>query len=192
MTNARPSSMPGATSPRWPAALFVAALSWRGIVLLIAKFERLALNVALVCRPIEVGVEFFTAGLPAVNKLTIHILAAVAQEEVRMTSARMKAAQGAPKARGATLGNPHLRPGTRRQAFAAHRLTAKVITAKARRYSAAMAQVIRLTLAEGATSLAAIAAAMTTRGVSSPSGRGGWHIRSNLNPRSGTNRQQHR
>jgi hypothetical protein len=71
MTKARPSSMPGATSPRWPAAGFLATLSRRGIVLLInAKLERLARNVAFVCRLLEAGVEFVAADLPTVNKPT--------------------------------------------------------------------------------------------------------------------------
>ena len=57
MTNARPSSMPGATSPRWPAAGFLATLGRPGIVLLIAKLERSARNVALLCRLLEAGVD---------------------------------------------------------------------------------------------------------------------------------------
>ena len=108
-----------------------------------------------------------------------------------MTSARMQAALAAAKARGVRLGNPHLRPGTRERGFAANRVAATVITAKVRRYAADMAPVIRSTRAEGATSRAAIAAALTARGVPSPSGRGGWLIRSTLNPPSGMNRQQH-
>ena len=191
MTNARPSSMPGATCPRWPAPLFVATLSPPGIVLLIAKFERLARNVAWVCRPMEAGVEFIAADIPTVHKLTINTLAAVADEEARMTSARMKAALATAQARGVRPSNPHQRPGTREQAFVANRVAAKVIIAKARRDAADMAPAIRLTLAEGATSLAAIAAALTARSVPRPSGRGGWLIRTTLNPPSGTNRQQH-
>ena len=34
MTNARPSPTPGATSPRWSAAAFLATLGRRGVVLL--------------------------------------------------------------------------------------------------------------------------------------------------------------
>jgi len=105
MINARPSSIPGATSPRWTAAGFLATLGRRGIVLLIAKLKRLARNVALVCRPIEAGVEFIAADLQTVNKLTIHIPAAVAEKEARMTSARMNAALAA-KARGILTCDP--------------------------------------------------------------------------------------
>jgi DNA invertase Pin-like site-specific DNA recombinase len=114
----------------------------------------------------------------------------VAEGEACITSARMQAALAAAKARGARLGNSHLRPGTFEQAFAPNRVAAKIITSKARRYAADMAPVIRLTRAEGVTSLAAIAAARTALGVLSPSGRGGWLVTTTLNPPPVTNRQQ--
>ena len=191
MTNARPSSMPGGTSPRWPAAGFLATRGRRGIVLLIAKLERPARNVALVCRLPEAGVEFIAADIPTVHKLTINTLAAVADEEARMTSARMKAALATAQARGVRPSNPHQRPGTREQAFVANRVAAKVHPRQGLPLSRNMAPVIRLTRAGGATSLAAIAPALTAQGVASLSGRGGCLIRTILNPQSGTNRQQH-
>ncbi len=43
----------------------------------------------------ESGVAFVAADLPAVNRLTVHILAAVAEEEARLISARTKAALAA-------------------------------------------------------------------------------------------------
>ena len=73
-------------------------------VLLLAKLDRLARNVAFVSGLMESGVEFVAADMPTVNRLTIHILAAVAEEEARMISARTKAALAAAKARGVVLG----------------------------------------------------------------------------------------
>ena len=54
----------------------------------------------------ESGVEFVAVDNPHANKLTIHILAAVAQHEREMISARTKAALQAAKKRGQRLGNP--------------------------------------------------------------------------------------
>jgi len=52
----------------------------------------------------ESGVEFQAVDMPYVNKLTIHILAAVAEHEREAISERTKAALGAAKARGTKLG----------------------------------------------------------------------------------------
>jgi DNA invertase Pin-like site-specific DNA recombinase len=60
-----------------------------------AWIETVAANPALVC-----------ASMPYANKLTIHILAAVAEHEREAISERTKAALGAAKARGTELGNP--------------------------------------------------------------------------------------
>ena len=103
----------GRKSNRAQLAAALAACRGRRAVLLIAKLDRLARNVAFVSRLMEAGVEFVAADMPTVNRLTIHILAAVAEEEARMISARTKAALTAAKARGVKLGNPNLQPGTR-------------------------------------------------------------------------------
>ena len=87
------------------AAALAACRSGR-TTLVIAKLDRLARNVAFVSNLMESGVEFVAADMPAVNRLTVHILAAVAEEEARMISARTKAALAAAKARGVQLGNP--------------------------------------------------------------------------------------
>ena len=75
-------------------------------VLLIAKLDRLARNVAFISALMESKTSFVCVDLPQVTPLTLHILAAVAEEEARNTSARTKAALKAAKARGVKLGAP--------------------------------------------------------------------------------------
>jgi DNA invertase Pin-like site-specific DNA recombinase len=54
----------------------------------------------------ESGVDFVAVDMPQANRLTIHILAAVAEHEREAISQRTKAALGAAKTRGTRLGNP--------------------------------------------------------------------------------------
>jgi DNA invertase Pin-like site-specific DNA recombinase len=74
--------------------------------LIIAKLDRLARNVAFVSNLMESGVDFIAADQPSANKLTIHILAAVAEAEADAISRRTKEALAAAKARGTRLGTP--------------------------------------------------------------------------------------
>lgn len=165
----------GRKNDRPKLAEALAACRSRRAVLLIAKLDRLARNVAFIANLMESGVEFVAADMPTVNRLTIHILAAVAEEEARMISARTKAALAAAKARGVRLGNPHLRPGTRETALAASRVAAVAKTTKARKAASDLAPIIADIQASGAASLGQIAAALTARAVPTPSGRGVWH-----------------
>ena len=70
--------------------------------LVVAKLDRLARNVAFLSRLMEAKADFVACDNPAANKLTLHILAAVAEAEA--ISARTKAALAAYKARGGKLG----------------------------------------------------------------------------------------
>lgn len=75
-----------------------------GATLVIAKMDRLARNVHFLSGLMEAGVEFVACDNPAANRLTVHILAAVAEDEAKRISDRTKAALAAYKARGGTLG----------------------------------------------------------------------------------------
>jgi DNA invertase Pin-like site-specific DNA recombinase len=74
--------------------------------LVIARLDRLARNVHFISGLMESGVDFVAVDMPQANRLTIHILAAVAEHEREAISQRTKAALGAAKQRGKQLGNP--------------------------------------------------------------------------------------
>lgn len=75
-----------------------------GATLLVAKLDRLARNVLFIAQVMESGVDFIACDMPNVNRFTVHILAAVAEEESRLISERTKAALAARKARGLPVG----------------------------------------------------------------------------------------
>lgn len=76
--------------------------------LVIGKLDRLARNVHFISGLMESKVDFVACDNPTANKLTIHILAAVAEDEAERISARTKAALEAAKARGVALGSARL------------------------------------------------------------------------------------
>ncbi len=75
-------------------------------MLVIAKLDRLARNVAFIANLMESGVEFTAVDMPYANKLTLHILAAVAEHEREMISQRTRAALAQAKKRNVRLGRP--------------------------------------------------------------------------------------
>jgi DNA invertase Pin-like site-specific DNA recombinase len=77
-----------------------------GSVLLIGKLDRLARSVAFVSGLMESGVNFVAVDMPDANRLTVHIMAALAEHEARMISQRTKEALAQAKARGTRLGSP--------------------------------------------------------------------------------------
>src|SRR5688572_1288417 len=74
--------------------------------LLIARLDRLARNVHFISGLMEAGIDFRAVDLPSATRFTLHIYAALAEEETRKISERTKAALAAAKARGKKLGAP--------------------------------------------------------------------------------------
>jgi DNA invertase Pin-like site-specific DNA recombinase len=141
----------------------VAACKKQKAKLVIARLDRLSRNLAFVATLMDSGVEFIAVDNPHANKLTIHILAAVAQHEREIISARTSAALKAAKARGKRLGNPRLSE--------ARRLAALAKKESADRYSANLLPVIRDIQRSGIKSLRGVARALAARGI--PTARGG-------------------
>jgi DNA invertase Pin-like site-specific DNA recombinase len=90
-----------ANRPQLAAAL--AACKKHKAKLVIAKLDRLSRNLAFIATLMDSGVEFVAVDNPHANKLTVHILAAVAQHEREMISQRTRDALQAAKARGKRL-----------------------------------------------------------------------------------------
>ena len=80
----------GARKDRPQLAAALATCRAHRATLVVAKLDRLARNVAFVSALMESGVEFVAADMPTVNRLTVHILAAVAEEESRQAGLERK------------------------------------------------------------------------------------------------------
>jgi DNA invertase Pin-like site-specific DNA recombinase len=96
----------GTRSDRPMLTKAIAHANRSGATLIIAKLDRLARNVHFLSGLMESGVDFIACDNPHANKLTIHILAAVAEDETQRISERTKAAMAVYKARGGVLGTP--------------------------------------------------------------------------------------
>lgn len=150
--------------PQLVAAL--AACRVHRATLVIAKLDRLARNVAFVSTLMEAGVDFVAVDFPTANRLTIHILAAVAEHEARMISDRTRSALAAAKARGVCLGGfrGHVATDAARSRSRAARASL------ADRRASDLALTVRAMQAEGATSLHALARCLNDRGITAPRG----------------------
>ena len=140
--------------------------------LVIAKLDRLARNVHFISSLMESGVDFIACDFPEANRLTVHILAAVAEHEATMISARTKAALTAAKARGVALGGQ--RGSVSRMSSMASkgaRVSATVRQEVAGKRRDDLLPVIADIRAKGATSLRGIASALNNLGLTTARGK---------------------
>jgi DNA invertase Pin-like site-specific DNA recombinase len=125
----------GTDRPELVRALAHAKLA--GATLVIAKLDRLARNVAFLSAMMEAGTPFVACDNPHATPLTLHILAAVAEDEAKRISARTKAALAAYKAGG--------RVSKRTRAKYPDGVPAKVVRETAGKLGAALPQCRNLT-----------------------------------------------
>jgi len=152
--------------PQLAAAL--AACRLHKATLLIAKLDRLSRSVRTLSAIMDSGVEFHCADNPHANRLTLHLMAAMAEYEREMISQRTKAALAAAKARGVKLGNPNGAAHLRDKCHEG--VAASAAARKARAVADAEALAPTLTDIGLDQSNAAIARQLNARGLPAPSG----------------------
>ena len=160
----------GARNDRPELTRALAQCALLGATLVIAKLDRLSRNVRFIAALMDSGVDFVAVDFPQANRLTVHILAAVAEHEREMISQRTKAALAAAKARGVKLGTNNLTDDAR----AKGRKASALATAKRARERAALVIPTIRDLQAGGASLNKVAAALNSKGVPSPRG-GRWY-----------------
>jgi DNA invertase Pin-like site-specific DNA recombinase len=99
--------------------------------LVIARLDRLSRNADFLLGLEKAGVEFVCVDQPHANRLTVGVLALVAEEESRAISIRTKAALAAAKARGTRLGKPKGTPVPRSEVGRVNGAKVNVENAKA-------------------------------------------------------------
>jgi DNA invertase Pin-like site-specific DNA recombinase len=141
-----------------------------GATLVIAKLDRLSRDSHFIGSVMKSGIEFIACDMPAANKFTIHILAAVAEHEREMISQRTKAALQAAKARGKALGNPD---NLNKETAANGRvLGVKARKAKADEFSSSITPIIQELAGQGM-SLNSIARELNSRNILTARGKSG-------------------
>ncbi len=134
--------------------------------LLIAKLDRLSRNVAFIATLMDGNTEFVACDNPHATRLTLHILAAVAEHEAKMIAERTRLALRAAKARGIVLG----------------RFGAETLAPAHKAAAVVRAIELRPVLAElqgAGLSARRIAAELTARAIPTPKG-GQWHAQTVL------------
>lgn len=134
-------------------------------VLVIAKLDRLTRNAAFLLQLQDSGIDFVACDMPNADKLSVGIIALLAQRERQLISERTKAGLAVAKQRGVALGNPN--------PDASLRKAVKANIQRKREFAGAAIKVIREIQSTGVETLARIADCMNKRGEKTPRG-GTW------------------
>jgi DNA invertase Pin-like site-specific DNA recombinase len=153
-----------------------------GAILCVARLDRLARDAEFLLKLNSSSVDFVAADMPEANRLTVGIMALVAEQERDAISIRVKGAAAAAKARGRQLGaydkNDKTkfvgRKGTPEDAQKAR----EALTAQSRLRALDKLPMLKRVDPDGCMSLRAIAEALNANGVPTVTGRGQWSANS--------------
>jgi DNA invertase Pin-like site-specific DNA recombinase len=153
---------------------FLAALArcrQLGAVLAVARLDRVTRRAHTLSRLLEEGYAVRAADMPGADDLMMRIYAAMAQRERELIGERTRAALAAARARGVALGGDRgHRPAEGPDAAAAARARREAAERAAHRLRL---EVERLH-AQGVVAMAAVAWALSERGVPTPRGSAAW------------------
>jgi DNA invertase Pin-like site-specific DNA recombinase len=153
-----------------------------GAKLIISRLDRLSRDPVFLLSLRDAGIDFVAVDMPNANRMTVGVMALVAEQEREAISTRTKAALAAARARGVKLGNP--RPETAGFHDRAAASTAGVRSGAARAAAANdFAKLIQPLLDDELAGFSANAAAaeLNRRGVQTARGNGKWTARAVLN-----------
>ena len=159
----------------------ISAAKALGATLVIAKLDRLARNVHFISGLMESAADFVACDMPAANKLTLHVMAAMAEHEREMIAKRtlegLKVVKGELQRNGFRV-SP--KSGRRFTKLGNPRWAESIERARAARHKAVMqSQVLQVIQARraAADSLRVIAQALNEMGLKTPTGAQ-WHASS--------------
>ena len=155
----------GANNKRPELAAAIQMAKSKKAVLVIAKLDRLTRNAAFLLQLQDSGIDFVACDMPNADKLSVGIIALLAQRERQLISERTKAGLAVAKQRGAKLGNPH---AAKAWAKAVH-----AIKERKQEFAEIAIKSIREIQGTGIESLSRIADCLNKRGEKTPRG-GKW------------------
>ena len=139
--------------------------------LVVAKLDRLSRDVQFLSTLMNQGVDFVACDNPHASRLTIHILAAVAEDEASRISHRTKAALAAAKARGQMLGGSRNHTLTTSDRAKGSARGCAVRAAKARERAQTLQPVLAELQALGASTLQQLADGLNLKGIPTANGK---------------------
>lgn len=140
-----------------------------GATLIVAKLDRLSRNAAFLMTMRDSGIDFVVADMPDANKMTIGLMAVVAEYERDQTAERTRRALAAKKARGEKLGAPE--DSLRLAGLLGNERKKVIAYENAQETMEVIEQLNRV----GLTSLRQLCQGLQDRGVKTPSGNIKWH-----------------